>query len=139
MQVWAQNKTAVIFGGSSAVGSAAAHALAREGADVYLAARDQARLEQVANRIRAAGGSARRLFSMLSMPTRAPGLARIDIVVNATGFMHDQGKRLDALTLSEFRQGSTLPGRLFQHCQSCRTAWAASMPGTSPSSRRPQT
>jgi NAD(P)-dependent dehydrogenase (short-subunit alcohol dehydrogenase family) len=29
----------------------------------------------------------------------------IDIVVNATGFMHDQGKRIEALTLAEFRQG----------------------------------
>ena len=51
-----KNKTAVIFGGSGAIGSAAAHALAREGADVYLAARSHARLEQVADSIRADGG-----------------------------------------------------------------------------------
>ena len=53
-----KNKTAVIFGGSGAIGSAAAYALAREGAHVWLAARTQTRLDRVADRIRAAGGSA---------------------------------------------------------------------------------
>lgn len=101
-----KNKTAVIFGGSGAIGSAAAHALAREGADVYLAARSRARLEQVADSIRADGGSASTfVFDALDASARLPDLARIDIVVNATGFMHDQGKRLEALTLGEFRQG----------------------------------
>ncbi|HBH7066529.1 TPA: SDR family oxidoreductase [Enterobacter cloacae] len=101
-----KNKTAVIFGGSGAIGSATAHALAREGADVYLAARSHARLEQVADSIRADGGSASTfVFDALDASAKLPDLARIDIVVNATGFMHDQGKRLEALTLDEFRQG----------------------------------
>lgn len=100
-----KNKTAVIFGGSGAIGSAAAHALAREGADVYLAARSHARLERVADSIRADGGSASTfVFDALDASAQLPDLARIDIVVNATGFMHDQGKRLEALTLNEFRQ-----------------------------------
>lgn len=100
-----KNKTAVIFGGSGAIGSAAAHALAREGADVYLAARSHARLERVADSIRADGGSASTfVFDALDASAQLPDLARIDIVVNATGFMHDQGKRLEALTLDEFRQ-----------------------------------
>lgn len=101
-----KNKTAVIFGGSGAIGSATAHALAREGADVYLAARNHARLEQVADSIRADGGSASTFFfDALDASAQLPDLSRIDIVVNATGFMHDQGKRLEALTLDEFRQG----------------------------------
>jgi len=101
-----KNKTAVIFGGSGVIGSSVAHALAREGADVYLAARDHARLEQVASCIRAAGGSASTfMFDALDDSSQLPNLARIDIVVNATGFMHDQGNRLEALTLDEFRQG----------------------------------
>lgn len=101
-----KNKTAVIFGGSGAIGSAAAHALAREGADVYLAARSHARLEQVADSIRADGGSASTfVFDALDASAQLPDLAHIDIVVNATGFMHDQGKCLEALTLDEFRQG----------------------------------
>lgn len=101
-----KNKIAVIFGGGGAIGSAVAHALAREGAEVHLAARTPARLEHVANSIRAAGGSASTfIFDALDEFAQLPTLAHIDIVVNATGFMHDQGKRLDALTLSEFRQG----------------------------------
>lgn len=101
-----KNKIAVIFGGSGAIGSAVAHALAREGAEVHLAARTSTRLEHVANSIRAAGGSASTfIFDALDESARLPELAHIDIVVNATGFMHDQGKRLDALALSEFRQG----------------------------------
>lgn len=101
-----KNKTAVIFGGSGAIGSAAAHALACEGADVYLAARSHARLEPVADSIRADGGSASTfVFDALDASAQLPDLAHIDIVVNATGFMHDQGKRLQALTLDEFRQG----------------------------------
>ncbi|EGS2005101.1 SDR family NAD(P)-dependent oxidoreductase, partial [Enterobacter cloacae] len=101
-----KNKTAVIFGGSGAIGSATARALAREGAEVYLAARTHARLEQAASSIRAAGGSASTfVFDALEESSLLPDLARIDIVVNATGFMHDQGKRLEALTLGEFRQG----------------------------------
>lgn len=101
-----KNKTAVIFGGSGAIGSAVAHALAREGAEVHLAARTSTRLEHVANSIRNAGGSASTfIFDALDESTQLPELAHIDIVVNATGFMHDQGKRLDALAPSEFRQG----------------------------------
>lgn len=101
-----KNKTAVIFGGSGAIGSAVAHALAREGAEVHLAARTSTRLEHVANSIRNAGGSASTfIFDALDESTQLPELAHIDIVVNATGFMHDQGKRLDALALNEFRQG----------------------------------
>ena len=101
-----KNKTAVIFGGSGAIGSAVAYALAREGADVYLAARNHARLEQIASRIRAAGGSASTfMFDALDDAAQLSDLAHIDIVVNATGFMHEQGKRLESLTLGEFRQG----------------------------------
>ncbi|MBM1020408.1 SDR family oxidoreductase [Enterobacter sp. A11] len=101
-----KNKIAVIFGGSGAIGSAVAHALAREGAEVHLAARTSTRLEHVANSIRNAGGSASAfIFDALDEFAQLPEFAHIDIVVNATGFMHDQGKRLDALALSEFRQG----------------------------------
>jgi short-subunit dehydrogenase len=86
-----KNKTAVIFGGSGAIGSAA-YALAREGAHVWLAARTQTRLDRVADRIRAAGGSASTLiFNALDESSPLPDLAHIDIAVNATGFMHDQG------------------------------------------------
>jgi NAD(P)-dependent dehydrogenase (short-subunit alcohol dehydrogenase family) len=101
-----KHQTALIFGGSGAIGSAVAHALARDGAHVYLGARNQARLDATAESIRAAGGTASTfIFDALHGSDPLPALSSIDVVVNATGFMHDQGKRIDELTLSEFRQG----------------------------------
>jgi 3-oxoacyl-[acyl-carrier protein] reductase len=52
-----ENKTAVIYGGGGAIGGAAARAFAREGARVYLAGRNAAALDAVAEDIRAAGGT----------------------------------------------------------------------------------
>ncbi|EMN3918503.1 SDR family NAD(P)-dependent oxidoreductase [Citrobacter farmeri] len=108
-----KNKVAVIFGGSGAIGSAVARNMAREGARVYLVARGQEKLERVAHEIRAAAGTVdTALIDVLdeqSMRTQIAELASrsggFDIVVNATGFMHDQGKEVAELTLDEFMQG----------------------------------
>ena len=53
-----EGKNAVIYGGGGAVGGAVAETFAREGARVFLAGRTAHKLEAVAERIRAAGGSA---------------------------------------------------------------------------------
>jgi len=53
-----ENKTAVVYGGAGAIGSAAARAFAREGATVHLAGRTRKTLDAVAEEIRAAGGRA---------------------------------------------------------------------------------
>jgi 3-oxoacyl-[acyl-carrier protein] reductase len=53
-----ENKNAVIYGGGGSVGGAVARAFAREGAQVFLAGRTLATLEEVAEEIRAAGGVA---------------------------------------------------------------------------------
>lgn len=108
-----KNKVAVIFGGSGAIGSAVARNMAREGAQVYLVARGLEKLERVAHEIRAAAGTVdTALIDVLdeqSMRTQVAELASrsggFDIVVNATGFMHDQGKEVAELTLDEFMQG----------------------------------
>lgn len=50
------DRTAIVYGGSGAVGSAVAKAYAREGARVFLAARNRERLAAVAAEITAAGG-----------------------------------------------------------------------------------
>ncbi|MCJ7420643.1 SDR family NAD(P)-dependent oxidoreductase [Sphingomicrobium astaxanthinifaciens] len=52
------NKTALVTGASRGIGAAIAEALAANGAHVILVARDAAALEQVEERIHAAGGSA---------------------------------------------------------------------------------
>ncbi|MGL4236300.1 SDR family NAD(P)-dependent oxidoreductase [Tabrizicola sp.] len=108
-------KTALILGGSGAIGSAVGHALAREGAQVHLGARQQARLDKVAQAIRAEGGEVG-TFQVDTLDERATSDAvadlasragGIDIVVNATSFMHDQGKELGALSLRDFMGGIT--------------------------------
>ena len=53
-----EGKNAVVYGGGGAIGGAVARAFGREGAGVFLAGRTAARLEAVADDIRAAGGTA---------------------------------------------------------------------------------
>jgi NAD(P)-dependent dehydrogenase (short-subunit alcohol dehydrogenase family) len=53
-----KDKTAIVYGGSGAVGGAVARAYAREGAHVFLAARHRTSLDAVAADIRATGGRA---------------------------------------------------------------------------------
>jgi NAD(P)-dependent dehydrogenase (short-subunit alcohol dehydrogenase family) len=53
-----EGKVAVVYGGAGAMGSAVAQAFAREGARVVIAGRTVSKLDEVAERIRAAGGVA---------------------------------------------------------------------------------
>ena len=53
-----EGKNAVVYGGGGAIGGAVARAFGREGAGVFLAGRTAARLQAVADDIRAAGGTA---------------------------------------------------------------------------------
>jgi NAD(P)-dependent dehydrogenase (short-subunit alcohol dehydrogenase family) len=53
-----KDKVAVIYGAAGGIGGAVARAFAREGAQVFLAGRQRASVEAVANEMRAAGGSA---------------------------------------------------------------------------------
>jgi NADP-dependent 3-hydroxy acid dehydrogenase YdfG len=50
-----KDKVAVIYGAAGAVGSAAAHAFAREGASVFLTGRSTPKLNKVAQEISSAG------------------------------------------------------------------------------------
>jgi 3-oxoacyl-[acyl-carrier protein] reductase len=108
-----QGKKAVIFGGSGAIGSAVARSLAREGAVVFLGARTPERLNKVANEICASGGKANTFvvdaldgqMTLEQIEQLTERIGGIDIVVNATGFMHDQGKEIGELSLTEFMHG----------------------------------
>ena len=85
-----RGKTVIITGASSGIGAAAARAFAAAGADVVLAARDQARLETVARELPGrplvvpTDVSDRAAVERLAAETAA-ARGRIDIVVNNAG------------------------------------------------------
>jgi 3-oxoacyl-[acyl-carrier protein] reductase len=107
-----KDKIAVIHGGSGAIGGAVARAFAREGAKVFVAGRTQAKLDRVADDIRAAGGFVETAlvdaFDEDAVDTHADMVAKkaggIDVALNAVSVMHVQGMPLDELSLAEFER-----------------------------------
>ena len=103
-------KTAIVHGGGGAIGGAAALMFAREGARVFLAGRTLARLQEVADRIHAAGGEVEiavvDALDAAAVDAHAESVAartqRIDVVLNAIGLKHVQGKSFADQTLDEF-------------------------------------
>jgi short-subunit dehydrogenase len=94
MEMRKTQQIAVITGASSGIGEALARAMAARGTHVVLAARSAARLEEVAQAIRRAGGVATVLPSDLSQPDAAQRLydevtrlgLEVDTLVNNAGF-----------------------------------------------------
>src|SRR5688572_30632846 len=89
-----KGKTAVIYGGSGAIGSAVAHAFVDAGAEVFLAARTLAKLEKTAKDI---GGHNVHVAQVDALDEAAVNAhmdavvakkGSIDIVLNAVGIMH---------------------------------------------------
>ncbi|WP_394619506.1 SDR family NAD(P)-dependent oxidoreductase [Lentzea sp. JNUCC 0626] len=78
-----ENKTAVIYGGGGTIGGAMADAFAAEGARVFLAGRTPAKLEVVADRVRAAGGQAE--TAVVDALDASSVNDHIDAVVEKTG------------------------------------------------------
>ncbi|HSW23129.1 MAG TPA: SDR family oxidoreductase, partial [Burkholderiaceae bacterium] len=105
-----KDKLAVVHGGGGAIGGAVARAFAREGARVFLAGRTLARLQAVADDIRAAGGTAELApLDVLDADavarhadTVAAQAGGIDIALNAVGVVHVQGVPLDRLAVGDF-------------------------------------
>jgi 3-oxoacyl-[acyl-carrier protein] reductase len=103
-------KTAVIYGGGGVIGGAVARAFAREGARVFLAGRNPAKLSAVANDIRAAGGRAETTeldaLDETAVTRHAESLTAqtggIDIALNAVGIAHVQGVPLAELSLEDY-------------------------------------
>ena len=87
-------RNAVVTGGAKGMGAAITETLAREGADVFLAARDLAALEEVAARVRSMGRRAEACacdvvdeaaVSTMVGKAREFFAGRIDILVNVVG------------------------------------------------------
>lgn len=94
------NKLALVTGASRGIGAATAEALAKAGAHVILVARSAAALEQVEERIHAAGGSA----------TIAPlDLAEADSIGKLAAAATERWDKLDILILNAAILGSLSP------------------------------
>ena len=107
-----ENRTAIVHGGSGSVGSAVARAFAREGATVHLTGRTRATLEEVADRIREAGGVAHvdvlDVVDRAAVDRHAAAVADrndgIDICFNATFNDDIQGTPLVDMSLDDLMQ-----------------------------------
>ena len=88
-----EGKVIIVTGASSGIGEKTAEVLAAEGAKVVLAARRKEKLEDVANRIIAAGGEAYTVSGDVSVREDCDRIAeetvkkygRIDVLVNNAG------------------------------------------------------
>ena len=103
-------RVVAITGASSGIGEATAYACARAGATVALAARRADRLEQVATRIREAGGTVSTRITDVSHEDEARAFVeeaheehgRLDALVNNAGVMHLG--RIEGAPLDEWRR-----------------------------------
>lgn len=107
-----KDKVAAIYGGGGAIGGAIARTFAREGATLYLAGRSPEKLAAVARDIAMEGGKAHvavvDAFDEVSVTAHVEALVGeaggLDVVVNAVGHTHVQGKPLEELALAEFEE-----------------------------------
>lgn len=104
-------KVAIVYGGGGVIGGAVARALAREGAQVFLAGRSTGKLQFAAQEIERAGGRAHVAvvdaldLSAVRRHAEQVGamVGRVDMGFQAIGIPHVQGRPLDALSLEEFK------------------------------------
>lgn len=98
-----KGKVAIVTGGNSGVGAATAALFAQEGAKVVISARRQPQLEDVAGKIRQAGGTVLPVVCDISKPGDAENLVaqtmeaygKIDILVNNAGVLEEGLKPID--------------------------------------------
>jgi NAD(P)-dependent dehydrogenase (short-subunit alcohol dehydrogenase family) len=133
MKIDLKGRTAVITGGSRGLGEAMAKALAGEGAQIALVARDRARLERVRDDITVSGGVAELFVADVTRENEVAKLAddvkarfgNPQILINSAGI--NLRKSLVDFTLEEFR--SVLDASLISTFLMCR-AFVPGMEGT---------
>ncbi|MFI5613860.1 SDR family NAD(P)-dependent oxidoreductase [Amycolatopsis sp. NPDC051903] len=105
-------KNAVVYGGGGAIGGAIARAFAEEGARVFLAGRTRAKLDKVADDIRAAGGQADvaelDALDEQAVDAHADAVAAaggsLDVSVNVISHGDVQGTPLLEMSLADYEQ-----------------------------------
>lgn len=98
-----QDKVAIITGGNSGVGAATAIMFAKEGAKVVISARRKPQLEEVAQKIKDAGGEVLPIVCDISKTQDADKLiektietfGKIDILINSAGVLEEGLKPID--------------------------------------------
>lgn len=103
-------KNAIVYGAAGSMGATVARAFAREGANVFLAGRTLAKLDKVADEIRADGGSAQTaeldVMDKAAVEALAAHVAKtagsIDISFNAIAIRAVQGVPLIEMTEADF-------------------------------------
>jgi len=133
MEIDLKGRTAVITGGSRGLGEAMAKALAAEGAQIAVVARDRSRLEQVRGEIAASGGVAEVFIADVTIEDDVARIAAEiktrfgspQILINSAGI--NIRKNLIDFTLEEFR--SVIDASLISTFLMCR-AMVPGMKGT---------
>jgi len=105
-----KGKTAIVYGGSGAVGGAVAKAFLREGAVVHLAARGREKLEAAATALRAGGGEVHvdtvdaldRTSVIAHLNRTVASSGRVNIVFSAIDWGDAQGNDLYDLDFERF-------------------------------------
>ena len=105
-----RDRTAIVYGGSGAVGGAVAKAFAREGARVFLAARNRDALEAVAVEIVEAGGRAEvapvDATNRQAVEEHLAGVAAkagpVKVMFNGSGWADTQGEQLTEMEFDRF-------------------------------------
>ena len=101
-----EGKVVIVTGGNSGVGAATAMLFAKEGAKVVISARRQAQLDEVAAKIREAGGEVLPVVTDISKPEDARNLVaktveaygKVDVLVNNAGVLEEGLKPIDKVT-----------------------------------------
>jgi NAD(P)-dependent dehydrogenase (short-subunit alcohol dehydrogenase family) len=128
---WLAGRLAVVTGASRGIGAAAAAAAAAAGAHVVLAARDRRALDEVADRIKGAGGQATPVPTDVSdeaavgrLFARASGIGQLGALVCAAGVLTPAPFAETASALWDETLGVNLTGTFL--C--CRAAFTAMAP-----------
>ena len=101
-------QTALVTGGSKGIGKAICFALAREGANVVIAARDESKIRETMEELKERSGKALAIQADVRYEEDVKNLiskivkefGRLDILVNNAGVAHR--KRLEEITLREY-------------------------------------